>query len=45
MQCGAEHAYCGDPASATASEGDDLIDRLATMLATTVTDTWPELLE
>ena len=42
-QCGAEQAYCGDPASATAEEGVELIERLAQMLATSVLETWPEL--
>ncbi len=42
-QCGADEAYCGDPAAATSDEGADLIERLGTMLADTVLETWPEL--
>lgn len=42
-EAGADRAYCGDPAHATAEEGADLIDRLGQMIATTVLETWPEL--
>jgi creatinine amidohydrolase len=42
-ECGADQAYCGDPAGASAAEGRDLIDRLATVLVTSVRETWPEL--
>lgn len=40
-EMGSEAAYCGDPAAATAEEGTDLIDRLATMMLTCITETWP----
>jgi len=33
---GLMHAYCGSPSSATAAEGDDMLNRLATMIATEV---------
>ena len=42
-EAGAEQAYCGDPASASADEGRELIERLAEMIAVTVRETWPEL--
>ncbi len=45
VQCGATEAYCGDPASGTAAEGASLVDLLAEMLATSVAETWPELVE
>jgi len=40
---GADQAYCGDPASATAEEGAELVDRLATMIVESVREAWPEL--
>ena len=40
---GAEAAYCGDPAAASADEGVDLIERLAHMVVTSVEEAWPEL--
>ncbi len=40
---GATDAYCGDPAAATAREGADLTDRLATMIVESIRETWPEL--
>ncbi|MEM7308304.1 MAG: creatininase family protein [Planctomycetota bacterium] len=43
QQAGADAAYCGDPASASAEEGVDLIDRLATMIVESVREAWPEL--
>jgi len=33
---GLSEAYCGDPAEATATEGDELLERLATMVVTEV---------
>ena len=42
-ECGADQAYCGAPSEATASEGHDLVDRLATMVLETVREAWPEL--
>ncbi|MHC4261105.1 MAG: creatininase family protein [Planctomycetota bacterium] len=42
QEVGADQAYCGAPAEATAEEGQDLIDRLATMVVETARETWPE---
>jgi creatinine amidohydrolase len=42
-ECGSEHAYCGDPAAASADEGREQIERLAEMVVTTCRETWPEL--
>jgi len=42
-ECGADEAYCGAPADATAEEGTDLIEALATMVVETVREAWPEL--
>jgi len=44
-ECGATRAYCGAPAEATAVEGRELVDRLATMVVETVREAWPELFE
>lgn len=41
-EVGAEAAYCGAPAEASADEGRDLIDRLATMVVETAREAWPE---
>jgi len=41
---GAKEAYCGDPAAASAEEGRQLIDALASMIVTSVGEAWPELL-
>jgi len=43
VQAGASEAYCGDPARASADEGRDLIERLASMIVESVRETWPEL--
>lgn len=43
VQAGADQAYCGDPASASAEEGHDLVERLATMIFDSVRETWPDL--
>jgi creatinine amidohydrolase len=43
VQAGAAAAYCGDPARASAAEGRDLIERLATMIVESVREAWPEL--
>ena len=43
LAAGAERAYCGDPARASAPEGSELIDRLARMIVATVEETWPDL--
>ncbi len=40
---GADRAYCGDPARATAQEGRQLIDSLSSMICTSVQEAWPEL--
>lgn len=42
-EMGSDSAYCGDPAAATAKEGQELIERLAEMLVTCTLETWPEL--
>ncbi|MCP3915450.1 MAG: creatininase family protein [bacterium] len=42
-ECGAEQAYCGDPAAATSEEGEELIERLADMIETSVAEAWPDL--
>lgn len=42
-QAGADQAYCGDPAAASAEEGRDLIERLASMIVESVREAWPEL--
>lgn len=44
-ELGASEAYCGDPAAASAGEGEGLIERLADMIVQSVRETWPELLE
>lgn len=45
LSMGADKAYCGDPASASAREGEDLIERLATMTVESVREAWPDLFE
>ena len=42
-EVGAHDAYCGDPAAASAEEGRELVERLATMLVESVREAWPEL--
>ena len=42
-EAGAALAYCGDPASASAEEGRELIEQLAEMIVTTIREAWPEL--
>lgn len=42
-ECGADEAYCGAPAEATADEGAELVEALATMVVETVREAWPEL--
>lgn len=42
-EAGAESAYCGDPAAASAEEGRRTIDALAEMIVTSVREAWPEL--
>lgn len=38
---GAPEAYFGDPAAATAAEGDDIYARLTAMTLTVIDETWP----
>jgi creatinine amidohydrolase len=42
-ECGADQAYCGDPAAANPDEGAALIERLAEMIVTSTREAWPEL--
>ena len=42
---GAAQAYCGDPASASAEEGEHLIEKLGEMIYLSARETWPELFE
>jgi len=42
-EMGSEAAYCGDPAAATAEEGEQLLERLAEMLVASVKETWSGL--
>lgn len=42
-ECGADRAYCGAPSEATAREGEELVERLATMIVESVREAWPEL--
>ena len=43
QMAGAAQAYCGDPASASAQEGRDLVERLADMVMTSIREAWPDL--
>ncbi len=43
QEAGADHAYCGDPAAATAAEGRDLVGRLASVAFDTAREAWPHL--
>jgi len=45
IEAGADRAYCGAPAEATADEGSQLIEALATMIVETVREAWPELFQ
>jgi creatinine amidohydrolase len=40
---GADAAYCGDPAAASAEEGRELVGALARVLVESVRETWPDL--
>ncbi len=42
LEAGADKAYCGDPAAASAEEGRELIDRLAQMIVVSAEEAWPE---
>lgn len=43
LEAGADAAYCGDPAAASAEEGRELIDRLATVVVESAREAWPDL--
>ena len=43
QEIGADEAYCGAPAEASAEEGRELIERLSTMIVETSREAWPEL--
>ena len=43
QEIGADEAYCGAPAEASAEEGHELIERLSGMITESVRETWPEL--
>jgi creatinine amidohydrolase len=42
---GADAAWCGDPAAATAREGRELIERLADVIVTVVREEWTDLFQ
>ncbi len=42
-EAGASQAYCGDPAAASAGEGEELLERLAEVVVATVREAWPDL--
>jgi len=42
-KAGATQAYCGDPASASAEEGESLLDRLSDMILSASREAWPDL--
>ncbi len=44
-EAGADHAYCGDPAKASAREGRDLVERLSDMIMISMREAWPDLFE
>jgi len=44
-EAGADAAYCGDPAAASAAEGGELVAALAHMVVETVRETWPDLVK
>lgn len=43
QDAGADEAYCGDPAAATAAEGRDLVESLGAIALDTARDAWPHL--
>jgi creatinine amidohydrolase len=45
LEAGADHAYCGDPAAASASEGRELVERLSEMMMVSIREAWPDLFE
>jgi creatinine amidohydrolase len=42
-KAGAAQGYCGDPAAASAKEGESLYERLADMIVAACRETWPDL--
>ena len=44
-QLGADRAYCGAPAEASAEEGRQLVERLAEVVVTSAREAWPDLFE
>lgn len=42
---GADQAYCGAPAEASAEEGREQVERLAEMIVTTCEEAWPDLFD
>jgi creatinine amidohydrolase len=42
-EAGAQEAYCGDPAAATAAEGHELVRALARVLVESIREAWPDL--
>lgn len=42
-KAGAARGYCGDPATASAAEGESLYERLADMIVAACRETWPDL--
>jgi len=45
LEMGADAAYCGDPAAASAEEGREQIEALARMIVESVREAWPDLFE
>jgi creatinine amidohydrolase len=45
LEIGADEAYCGAPAEASAEEGRELIERLSTMIVESAREAWPELFQ
>ncbi|MBI5431783.1 MAG: creatininase family protein [Planctomycetes bacterium] len=43
LDAGATDAYCGDPAAASAAEGEQIVDTLADVLVESIRETWPDL--
>jgi creatinine amidohydrolase len=43
LAAGADRAYCGDPASATAEEGRERIEQLADVVVLSAREAWPDL--
>ncbi|MCE9594394.1 MAG: creatininase family protein [Planctomycetes bacterium] len=43
LDAGADAAYCGDPAAASAEEGRALVDTLGNLIVESIRETWPDL--